>query len=207
MKCYIFCSADIENYDFLKDIDFGDGFVICADGGCKHTQRLGIVPDLWVGDGDSLAGKTVAAKEKKTFPVCKDNTDTDLAVELALERGFREIIILGGLGGRMDHEFSHYCLLKKILEHGGKGTILSEKNEITMTDKGFVLYPSEKKHISFFPFGDCVKNFSVKGLKYSAEGMTLTNDRVQASSNSFDGGERAEVSFDSGYLLIIRCND
>ena len=117
MKCYIFCSADIASYDFLKDIDFEDSYVICADGGYKHALKLGIMPDLWLGDGDSLSsdsGCGVIAKEIMNFPVRKDNTDTDLAIEVALKRGYKDIVILGGLGGRRDHEFSHFCLLKKI---------------------------------------------------------------------------------------------
>ncbi len=209
MKCYIFCSADIESYSFLEDIDFSKAYVICADGGYKHAVNLGIIPDLWLGDSDSLAvGEIeVNAKEIMHFPTRKDNTDTDLAVEAALERGFREIVLLGALGGRLDHEFSHFCLLKKILMRGGKGMLLDEKNEITMADKSFELYPNKKKYISFFPFGDEVKNFSVKGLGYEAENMTLRNGEVCASSNCFDDGDVAEISFSDGYVLIIRADD
>lgn len=210
MKCYIFCSADIASYDFLNDINFEDSYIICADGGYKHALKLGIVPDLWLGDGDSLStdsGCSVVAKEIMNFPVRKDNTDTDLAIEVALERGYSDIVILGGLGGRRDHEFSHFCLLKKILQHGGTGTLLDEKNEITMADKSFKLYPDNKKHISFFPFGDVVENFSVKGLRYEAENMTLKNGEVRASSNCFDGCDEAEITFSSGYVLIMRSDD
>lgn len=209
MKCYIFCSADIESYSFLEDIDFADNYVICADGGYKHALKLGIVPDLWLGDSDSLAvdEKTVNAKEKLHFPSRKDNTDTDLAIEAALERGFREIVILGGIGGRLDHEYSHFCLLKKILLSGGVGTLLNEKNEITMTDKSFKMYPSDKKYISFFPFGDVVENFSIKGLRYEAENITLTNSEPCASSNCFDDEKVAEITFSDGYVLVIRAND
>lgn len=207
MRCYIFCSAEIEDYGFLSDADFENSLVICSDGGYKHAKKLGIVPDVWLGDGDSLSDKDIAAGEKLTFPVRKDNTDTDLAVELALERGCRDIVILGGIGGRLDHEYSHFCLLKKILKNGGRGTILSSKNEITMENKSFRIYPNDKKHISFFPFGDEVRNFTIKGLKYTADNMTLTNDEVRASSNSFDGAEYAEISFTSGCVLVIRSND
>lgn len=209
MKCYIFCSADIKSYSFLENTDFDEAFVICADGGYKHAVRLGIKPDLWLGDSDSLndCESVIDAKEILHFPARKDNTDTDLAVEAALERGFCEIVILGALGGRLDHEFSHFCLLKKILMHGGTGVLLDEKNEITMKDKSFMLYPNEKKYISFFPFGDEVHNFSIKGLRYEAENMTLRNGEVCASSNCFDDCSEAEISFSDGYVLVIRAND
>ena len=207
MICYVFCSAAIDNYDYLKKFDFEKGYVICADGGYLHTERLGIVPDLWLGDGDSLKEKKVTAKEIITFPVKKDYTDTDLAVTEALNRGFKEIVILGALGGRLDHEFSHFCLLKKILEKGARGILLDEKNEITMEDKCFTVYPGDKKYISFFPFGGDVTDFSIKGLCYEAEGMYLQCSKIQASSNCFNDKNPGKVSFSSGYVLVIKSND
>lgn len=207
MRCFIFGSAEIECYDYLKEIDFKNSLVICADGGIKHAQALNITPDIWLGDGDSLGEFRTEAKECYNFPTRKNNTDTDLAVEFALEKGCREITILGGLGGRRDHEFSHFCLLKKILEKGAKGMLIDEKNEITMENKSFKLYPNEKKYISFFPYGGDVLNFSVKGLRYEAEKMLLTCDKAQASSNCFDDQAEATVTFDSGCILVIRSND
>ena len=207
MRCYIFASAAIDSYEWLKNTDFSDSFIICADGGVKHAQALSLKPDVWIGDGDSLCGEDSFAAEMIKLPVQKDNTDTDLAVELALERGFRDIVIIGALGGRRDHEFSHYCLLKKILDSGGEGILLDEKNIITMKNKPFNLENIGKKYVSFFPFGGDVKNFSVKGLKYEAEGLRLSCAAAQASSNCFDGNKSATVSFDSGYVLVIFADD
>lgn len=207
MKCYIFCSAEIKDYDYLKGIDFDKAYVICADGGIKHAGALGITPDVWLGDGDSLNGINVCVKERFDFPVRKDNTDTDLAIELAMERGFADITLIGGIGGRRDHEFSHFCLMKKVLDKGGFCRLIDQKNEISMYNRAFELMPDDKKYISFFPFGGDVKNFSVKGLRYTAEGITLRCGEALASSNCFDGEEKAFVSFDSGCVLVIRAND
>ncbi len=207
MKCFVFCSAKIECYDFLKDFDFENSFVICADGGYKHAQNLGIVPDLWLGDGDSLKDTDITAKKIVAFPPQKDNTDTDLAVMEALKRGYKDITILGALGGRLDHEYSHFCLLKKILDNGGRGTLLDSDNEITMENKSFSVLPDDKKYISFFPFGGDVSDFSVKGLCYETENMHLVSGEVQASSNCFVGEKIGEISFSSGYILVIRSND
>lgn len=207
MRCYIFCSAPIANYEFLEKYDFQNDFVICADGGYVHAQKLGIIPDVWLGDGDSLVGVEVKAKEKQVFPVKKDYTDTDLAVMEALKRNFNEIVIIGALGGRLDHEFSHFCLLKKILDKGAKGVLVNEKNEITMEKESFTVVPDGRKYISFFPFGGDVENFTVKGLCYEAENMHLACNEVQASSNCFDGDNVGKISFSSGYVLVIRSDD
>lgn len=203
MMCYIFASGEISSYEWLRETDFSNSFIICADGGYKHAKALGLFPDIWVGDGDSLSRPLVDAGEIIDFPPEKDNTDTDLAVELALEKGFKEITILGALGGRLDHEFSHFCILKKILDNGAEGRLLDEKNTVTMKKRPFALLPDGRDYISFFPFGGDVTNFSVKGLKYEAKGMLLECGRVQASSNSFVGENKAEVTFDSGYVLVI----
>ena len=81
-------------------------------------------------------------------------------------------------------------------------------HEIWMEDKPFALYPNDKKYISFFPYGGDVCGFTVKGLKYQAEDICLSCDRVQASSNQFDGEEQAKISFQSGgVILVMRCND
>ena len=207
MRCFIFGSAPIESYDYLENTDFSDSLIICADGGIKHAEALGLTPDVWLGDGDSLCGEEIKVGERYTFPVRKDNTDMDLAIELALEKGSCDITVIGGIGGRRDHEFSHFCLLKKLLENGASGRFIDEKNEISMADKSFTVYPDDKKYISFFPFGGDVTNFSVKGLRYEAEGIHLSCSKVQASSNCFDGENEGHITFDSGYVLVIRSND
>ena len=207
MKCLIVSSGRIESYSWLKKFDFSEYFIISADGGMKHLKELGLTADLWIGDGDSLKNEEVLAKETLRFPVKKDYTDTDLAVMYALENGYYDITIIGAFGGRLDHEFSHFCLLKKILDNGGKGTLLDKKNIITMENKSFKIKSRGMKYVSFFPFGGDVKNFSVKDLLYEAEGIDLKSGLVQASSNSFSGEAEGTVTFDSGYVLVIHSND
>ena len=206
MKCFIFCAGEIKSYDWLKNIDFQNSFIICADGGQKHLEILGTVPDVWMGDGDSLKKDEPIAKKIVKVPAKKDNTDTDLAVIYAIENGFKDITIIGALGGRFDHEFSHICLLKKILDNGGEGEILDEKNYITLKNKSFVISSNGMKYASFFPFGGDVRNFSVKNMLYEAEGITLHSGEVQASSNQFLDEKPARITFDNGLVLVV-CSD
>ena len=206
MRCFIFSSAVIEDYKWLEKMDFSDSFIICADGGIKHAKELGLIADVWMGDGDSYTEGTPFAKEIFTFPPQKDNTDTDLAVMLALDRGFKDITLIGCLGGRIDHEFSHFCLLKKIVDNDGEGLILDRKNCVMMKKNSFILKSCDKKYVSFFPFGGDVTAFSVKGLKYECENIRLKCGEVQASSNCFEEGKAASIEFNSGYVLVI-CSD
>ncbi len=207
MKCVIFASAKIKNYNFLKDFNFEDAYIICADGGLCHAETLGIVPDLWIGDGDSLCGGAPKGVETVTFPARKDFTDTDLAIQYAMEKGYTDITIIGGLGGRIDHEFSNFCLLKKILDNGGCGTLMDENNIITMKNTPFTIEKGKMDYVSFFPFGGDVTHFSVSGMRYEVDDITLKTGETLAVSNCFDEGSCAEISFDSGYLLVISSKD
>ncbi len=206
-KAAIFCNGIIEDYDYLRTKNFKGIFLICADGGLSHMEELGLVPDVIIGDNDSWREKYPECAKTIICPAEKDYTDTQRCVDYAVESGAKEIEIIGGLGGRRDHEFSHYCLLAYGLNRGVNIKITDRHNEIWIADKPFALNKSKKKYVSFFPFGGCVEGFSVSGLKYSADGMRLQCDLVQASSNEFGEAEVAMVNFSSGKLLIMLCDD
>ncbi len=209
MKAVIFCGGEIENYEKLKQRCFDDILVLCADSGLKHTEALGIVPDIIIGDNDSWTAEYVKSEKTEVFvyPAKKDFTDTHLCVDCAIERGCREIEILGGFGGRHDHEYSHYCLMAYALKKGVKVKMSDAHNDVWMENKPFVLEKTNRKYVSFFPFGGDVEGFSVSGLKYSARDMTLLCGFVQATSNEFTDCGRAEVDFKSGMLLVMLCDD
>lgn len=206
-KAVVFCNGIIASYDYLKNRDYKDMLLICADGGLRHMKRLGLIPDVIIGDNDSWGEMYPETSRVIKCPPEKDYTDTQRCIDYAIECGCADIEIIGGLGGRRDHEFSHYCLLAYGLGRGVNIKITDEHNEIWMVNKSFVLKKSEKKYVSFFPFGGCVEGFSVSGLKYSAENIKLKCDLVQASSNEFDVNDVAEVKFKSGRLLIMLCDD
>lgn len=206
-RAIIFCGGEMDT-DSVWLPEYSESLILCADSGYKHAERLGVVPDMIIGDLDSGIEKYPESIAHKIYPSEKDMTDTNICLDYAIEKGCREIILLGGLGGRLDHEFSHYCLLLYGLRKGVKVKIINGRNEIWMEDKPFSLFPTEKKYISFFPYGGLVEEFSVRGLKYNVEKMTLDFGQAQASSNQFDGEERAEISFKTGGLvLVMRCCD
>ena len=207
MKAMIFCSSDDTDVSRLNKIDFKDYFIICADGGIKLMNKLNIVPDIWVGDMDSSRIEINKKTEKILYPKDKDMTDSEIAVSYALKKGYKEILLIGATGGRLDHEFGNYCLLKYILKNGGFGTIINSKNRIFMTDKSIKIFPVNEKYISFFPFGDGVDNFSVKNVKYELKNYKLTNYLTYTVSNEFIDNTPCEIEFKEGYVLIICSND
>ncbi len=204
MKAIIFCGGRIEDYSYI-DIE-KDDFIICADGGFRHAEVMKITPDIIIGDNDSWGKGYPDGIEVISCPSKKDYTDTERCIDYAIEKGYTKIDIYGGLGGRLDHEYSNYCLLAYALEKGVKVKLINKHNEIWMEDKPLKIEKGDKKYVSFFPYGGEVKDFSVKGLKYEGENMTLMADSTLTVSNEFINSH-AEVSFKDGILLVMLCND
>ncbi len=206
MRAVIFSGGRIEDYSYIDKVSFKDALIICADGGYRHTERLNITPDVIIGDNDSW--KEEYPKDIKVIkcPAEKDYTDTEKCIDYAIDMGYREISVYGGLGGRLDHEFSNYCLLSYALDKGVRVKLIDKYNEIWMENKPFTLTRDKKRYISFFPYGGEVKGFSVKGLKYEGENMTLKISSTLTVSNEFSDSV-AEIDFKSGTLLVMLCDD
>ncbi|RVD38986.1 thiamine diphosphokinase, partial [Mesorhizobium sp. M4B.F.Ca.ET.019.03.1.1] len=96
--------------------------VIAADGGISHARMLGLTPELWVGDFDSVPADLphdLAAVPRQVFPAEKDKTDGELAIAAALERGATGLVLAGAFGGkRADHAFLHLALAVRLAEAG-----------------------------------------------------------------------------------------
>ena len=206
-KAVIFCSGAFQDTTFPPLQKREEWLVVCADGGFRHAQRLGIIPDMIIGDCDSFLQAYPKTVPHQIYPSEKDVTDTQLCLDWAMEQGVNEIWILGGIGGRLDHEFSHFALMLYAIKQGITVRLWNDRNEIFMKDTPFTLHPDGRRYVSFFPYGGDVTEFSVHGLKYQAEGITLTCDKVQASSNEFLDGQQGTVSFSHGYLLVMLCDE
>ena len=152
-KCIIVCNGDVENYELFKDMFDKDSFVICADGGSRHLRKVGIFPNIIMGDLDSSTLENVKyfqdlGTEVRTFPTEKDYTDTELAFLEAINMGFKSIKILSCIGQRFDHTLANIFLLKKGVDSGVECCIQNENNEITMLkgDKNNQDYQDHKDH-------------------------------------------------------------
>ena len=198
MACVIFCAGEFDR--LLRPLEKGD-IVIAADGGLKHTQSLGIKPDIILGDFDSL-GYVPQGSEK--YPVEKDDTDAMLAAKRGLSLGCREFLFYGSLDGpRLDHTVANFQTLSYLTEHGAKGTLIGLRQQVTLLKNGTLTFPKEAAgNISVFAFGGEAEGVSIRGLYYGLEKGTLTPAFPLGVSNHFIG-EEAEVSVEKGRLLIV----
>ncbi len=207
MHCFIIAGSPETSKSFIKSIINSD-FVICADRGYAFAKAAGITPKLIVGDFDSCREELPDNCEIVTLPVEKDDTDTARAVDLALERGFDEITILGAVGGRLDHSLANLCLLSYISSKGGRGELLSEKERIVYLTKGEYSFDSLKGlTFSLFPFGCPEVEVEYFGAKYSDGIYCLTGEKPQGVSNIFSENHSVIRIYRGAAVLIINMSD
>lgn len=189
--------------------------LIAADRGLEFFMETGLTPDAAVGDFDSLSASgrkylaTLESVQVKRLKPEKDDSDTQSAVDLALEMGAREILLMGALGSRVDHVLANLGLLTMGKERGADISILDANNYICLINSGTELRKDEQfgRFVSFFPVGGDVPGLVLEGFKYPLNGHYLTvSDSGLTVSNEIIA-EKAKVSFEKGSLLMIMSRD
>lgn len=178
------------------------GLIIAADGGFAHLKAQGAVPDLAVGDFDSLG--YVPGGNVVRHPPEKDDTDTMLALRLGLERGYDTFVLYGCLGGRLDHAYANFQALSFLAESRARGYLLGAEGEvITVVQDGELWFPSAcRGMISVFCPGGRAEGVYERGLKYSLEDAVVTSGYPIGVSNEFTG-EPARIVVRDGQLLVM----
>lgn len=203
MACVIISAGSVSDYEYIKSFIHEGDFIICADGGLRHAEAMGIAPNLSVGDFDSWKG--ALSGEVRVFKPEKDYTDTHIAVSEALERGYRDITLLGCAGTRLDHTISNVGLLEYIAHRGGRGYLVNENNIITVITGETEFEGETGEYISVIPIG-AAEGVTIENLKYTVENRTLYFEESLAVSNEFIG-KRAKITVKKGSLIVIRSRD
>ncbi len=202
-RCIIFTGGELKDYQLISKKIFEKAYIIAADSGYNHAINLDVQPDLVVGDYDSLGFVPDKSKEVLTFPKEKDDSDLMLAVREALKRGYKEIIIIGALGGRFDHTIANLQTLGFISNHGAVGKIVSATEEITLLEAGeYKVKKDETRSLSLLAYSEKVEGVTLKGVKYPLEKALITNSFPIGLSNVIVD-DYAEISFEKGQLLMI----
>ena len=197
-RCVIFCAAGFDSLAVPID---KDDLVIAADGGLQHIQRLGIRPDVILGDFDSLGFIPEGAN---VFPVEKDDTDAMLAVRHGLRVGCGEFLLYGSLDGkRLDHTVANFQTLQFLADNGALGYLIGQDYMVTVVKNGAVSFPPESDGIlSVFCLGSDAEGVSIQGAQYSLIDGRLTAGFPLGVSNHFVG-EKVTVSVKNGSLLLM----
>ena len=212
-KCVIISAGSFPEVEIdLEDVDL----CIAADAGFGYAQRLGILPDLIVGDFDSakdappevLRGIREIAEHDPDrivqLEVMKDDTDTLRAVKIGLSKGYRTFYLYGAMGGkRFDHSLANIQTLLYIKHEGARGYIMEKDSMLFIAENETIKFQrGNTGYISIFSLSDVSKGVSLKGLMYCLENETLKNDFPLGVSNEFIIDEEAEITVKEGTLLI-----
>ena len=180
-------------------------FVIAADAGWQRARELGIEPDLVLGDFDSAPAPQTGI-EVLRLPAEKDDTDTHFAAREAVRRGFAEVTILGGTGGRPDHTLANYATLLYLAKNGVENLLADEHSEAQCIGPG-TLHIAERRqcYLSVFAAGGPAYGVYLAGVKYPLHNANLTPDYPLGTSNEFDGPQ-AGITVQKGHLLVVVTN-
>ena len=204
MQAVLFGAVPEEDWAFLRDYLDERFLVICADGGVQNACRAGLEPDLLVGDWDS-GGAPREGVPTVSLPPEKDMTDLQAAVDLAIGRGCRDLLLCGCTGGRMDHTASNLVLLEWIAEHGARAMLLDGDNEVRFHPGGTLLLPDVPayRYLSIIPLDRTIEGVTLRGVKYPLNNAVLTRGDTLSVSNE-PAGEVSEISIASGRVLVVR---
>lgn len=196
-KCYIIGGGPFDGFfDEIRDNDL----VITADRGFDHAQNLGIIPDIAIGDFDST-DKPDFENTIALNPI-KDVTDTVAAIDLAIKKGYRDIIVYGGLGGRESHTISNIKSMYYYKKKGIDIRLKAKGKEIFLIDKNFTYkYSGKDFYVSIFSLAE-KSRLDIKGLFYELDGYLMANDDALGVSNETKGCDFS-INIKEGALLII----
>lgn len=197
--CYIVGAGECTQLDIDRNTD---DLIIAADGGLNYLGNADIIPDIIIGDFDSLGNIPEGENVIKLNPV-KDITDMNAAVEIGIEKGYSEFHIYGACGGRIDHTLANIQLVASVASKNMKAFIHDGKTVITALCNGIIKFASDYNgYISVFAHSDECAGVSIKGLKYQLENSSLFNKFPLGVSNEFNGCE-SEISVKNGILILV----
>lgn len=207
-RCVIVSAGSFRDPVLLSGFLQPDDYVIAADGGWHLAHLLHRIPAVLVADFDSLTIPAVPNDVKViTLPEEKDETDTSYALKLGYEAGYREFLLLGCTGGRLDHWQAVLAVSADYAHRGCDVVIADEQNEIHLLTPGAYAFPArEDENVSLFAFGEDVTGLFADGLYYDVTDLTLSPYNPLCVSNRCTE-EDFQIVFKSGLLLLYFSKD
>lgn len=202
-RCVIIGGAGIGRYDVIKTYLRENDFMICCDSGLNHADKLGIRPDLIIGDFDSHE-KPDLTTETITLPCEKDDTDTMAAIREAAARGFREFLLIGIIGGRLDHTLANIYILLWLDHRGLKGSAVDDYSELEIVSRSPAYVDDRYAYFSLVNISGKAEGVSIANAKYTLENAVIQNEFQIAVSNEPLPGKTAEITVKQGELLLIK---
>ncbi|MGF7006403.1 thiamine diphosphokinase [Aminobacter sp. BE322] len=179
--------------------------VIAADSGIRHAAVLDLVPELWLGDFDSVPADLdarLAGLPRETFPADKDKTDGELAIAAALDRGATSLVLAGAFGGpRADHAFLHLALALRLAEAGTEVLLTSGRQEGVPLLPGAADFDYENGTLFSVLAFSALSGLSEEGAKWPLDKVEVPFGSSLTLSNEVRG--RLSISLADGRALLL----
>lgn len=211
MKGLLISGGEKPSKELLLKLCEKSDFIICADGGLNYLVDLNIVPNILVGDLDSVDEKAKIYIEENSIEVIKlnpekDESDTEMALKHLIDKGIKEINIISAIGSRMDHTLGNIFILKRLYNISVNATIVNDNNEIIyMETESRKIFKDNFKYLSIIPLDEKLI-YTTQGMKYEVSDLELEFGSTQGLSNEIIKKE-ANIIVNEGSCLIIKSRD
>ncbi len=207
MTVLLFANGDLPQVGWLRPYLAKATAVIAANGGSGHLYRLGHLPDVVVGDLDSVGDaikEWIEAADTRviSYPQSKDETDLELALLFAAENFTDEIIVVGAFGGRLDQTLANVLLLMHPQLKGHSVVLMTPFERAWLIDGETAVRGQRGDTVSLIPLGGDVEIDSTYGLQWNLKKETLASGPARGVSNMMIVDE-ATITVISGQLLCI----
>ncbi|MGN0570791.1 MAG: thiamine diphosphokinase [Candidatus Fimenecus sp.] len=184
----------------------GKPYIITADAGYRYAKEIGCTPNLILGDFDSGACPATDIETLQLNPI-KDDTDSAVALKEAVHRGYKQIVLLGGTGSRLDHTFANFDLCAYAKTLGADLTVADAHHRVfTLQNETQILPRDDSKYISVFALGGAC-TVTLKGFYYPLEKYTFTPFCGMGVSNEMTAKTAEITVFDGTALIFITDKD
>jgi thiamine pyrophosphokinase len=206
-RAVIFSNGEYRDFSGVKQHLCRGDFLICADGALGKLMSMQIRPDLLVGDFDSVEPSLLEEAERAginrlNVPVEKDFTDTELALREALKAGYRDILLVGAFGGRLDHELGNLFLLPPFVSAGARISLTDGETDAYLVTKELQLSGCRGKVVSLLPLTAEVQGVTISGFYYPLQDYTLHWGQTIGISN-LPLVDNPSIRLQSGMLLVV----
>ena len=201
-RCVIVGGAEIKDIDYIKTLIKPDDFVVYCDSGLRHMESLGAEADLIVGDFDSHENPK-SSVETIVLPREKDDTDTFFAAKEAVRRGFDDFLLLGVIGGRLDHTLANVSILLWLESIGKSALVADDHSSIRVISAGTTKVDAGCEYFSLLNITGDAKGVTIKNAKFPLENAEIPCEYQFAVSNEPIGGSQPEISLGRGRLLLV----
>lgn len=202
-RAVVFSAVPVEQ-EMAAYLQPGD-FIVACDAGYRNADKLGVRPDLIVGDFDS-APQPRTDRETIVLPHVKDDTDTQFAAHWLVEHGFDEVVLLGALGGaRVEHMFANISTGLYLALQGVEVVLADARSEMhyLLPDHPLDLARKDWMFLSVFALGAPMTGVTMQGVYYPLQGATLSElDYPLGTSNEFTRPV-AHLQCDAGHGLVV----